>query len=266
MPRVRRSAEDRQLADGSGPEYLEVLARGLRIMSLFNAQRRHMTLSELALLADAPRATVRRVLITLERLGFVALDGRQFRLTPHVLSLASAYLASNTVSLVMQSVVERISQTFGEACSAAVLDRDEAVMVARASPVRIMTIGLEVGYRLPAYCSSVGRVLLGALPEPELDAYFARVTLASLTPRTVTDPGILRAIVLSDREQGYSLVDQEAEHGFRSIAVPVRRRDGRTVCALHVGVHADRVSLGRMLDDLLPTLATEARAAGELVV
>ena len=235
-------------------------------MGLFNAQRRHMTLSELALLADAPRATVRRVLITLERLGFVALEGRQFRLTPQVLSLASAYLASNTVSLVMQSVVERISRTFGEASSAAVLDRDEAVMVARASPVRIMTIGLEVGYRLPAYCSSVGRVLLGALPEPELDGYFTRVRPVSLTARTVTDPGILRAIVVTDREQGYSLVDQEAEHGSRAIAVRVRGRDGATVCALHVGVHSDRVSIGRMLDDILPLLGAEARAAGDLVV
>lgn len=266
MPRVRRSAEDRQASEDGGPDYLEVLARGLRIVALFNAERRQMTLSELAALADAPRATVRRVLITLERLGFVAVNGRQFRLTPRVLTLASAYLASNTVALVMQSVVEGISRRLGEACSAAVLDRDEAVMVARASPARIMTIGLEVGYRLPAYCSSVGRVLLGALGEPELDAYLARVRPERLTPRTVTDVDLLRAIVASEREQGYSLVDQEAEHGFRSIAVPVRRRDGATVCALHVGVHADRVSLERMREDILPLLDMEARAAGELVV
>lgn len=266
MPRVRRSAKERQAADEGGPDYLEVLARGLRIVALFNAERRRMTLSELAALAEAPRATVRRVLITLERLGFVTLEGRQFRLTPRVLTLAYAYLASDTVPLVMQSVVEGISQRLGEACSAAVLDRDEAVMVARASPVRIMTIGLEVGYRLPAYCSSVGRVLLGALGEAELDAYLARVAPERLTSRTVTDIDLLRATVASDREQGYSLVDQEAEHGFRSIAVPVRRRDGATLCALHIGVHADRVSLERMRDDILRLLAAEAKAAGELLV
>lgn len=266
MPRIRRAEGDRELLDSHGPEFLEILARGLRIISLFNAERRQLTLSELAALADAPRSSVRRVLVTLEKLGFVEQTGRSFKLTPRILTLASAYLISNPLPLIMQPVVDRISRQIEESCSVAVLDRDDAVMVVRAIPTRIITVGLEVGYRLPAYCSSVGRVLLGGLEDAELDAYLVRTELKKLTPATVTDKAILRALVTTDLKQGYSLVDQEAEPGFRSIAVPVRRRGGSIVCALHVGLQAERATIGRILDEFLPLLRTSADEAGQLIV
>ena len=123
MPRIRRAEGDRELLDSHGPEFLEILARGLRIISLFNAERRQLTLSELATLADAPRSSVRRVLVTLEKLGFVEQTGRSFKLTPRILTLASAYLTSNPLPAIMQPVVDRISRQIAESCSAAVLDR-----------------------------------------------------------------------------------------------------------------------------------------------
>ena len=133
MPRMRRAEEELALIASQGPEYLEVLARGLRIIALFSAERRQMTLSELAQIADAPRSSVRRVLLTLERLGFAEQEGRYFRLTPRILTLAAAYLSSNSLTSVLQPIVDRISRQTQESCSAAVLDGDEAVMVVRAT-------------------------------------------------------------------------------------------------------------------------------------
>jgi IclR family pca regulon transcriptional regulator len=266
MPRMRRAEEERLFAESQGAEFLEVLARGLKIIGLFSAERRQMTLSELAQIADAPRSSVRRVLLTLEGLGFAEQDGRYFRLTPRILTLAAAYLSSNPVTSVLQPIVDRISRQTQESCSAAVLDRDEAVMVVRAIPTRIITVGLEVGYRLPAYSSAVGRVLLGRLGEEELDAYLARIEPQRLTPHTVTDKAVLKAIVITDRRQGYSFVDQEAEAGFRSVAVPVNRRSGGMVCALHIGLHAERASIGRIVDEYLPLLRSGADEASQLIV
>lgn len=254
------------MALSHGSEFIEVLARALKIVGLFNAERRQMSLSELATLANAPRASVRRVLLTLEKLGMAEQNGRAFRLTPRILTLASAYLTSNAITAVMQPLVDRVSRQLQESCSVAVLDRDEAVMVVRAIPARIITVGLEVGYRLPAYCSSVGRVLLGGLGESELDAYLARLEPKKLTEHTVTEKQILKALIVTDLRQGYSLVDQEAEAGFRSVAVPVRRQGGGIACALHVGLQAERASIGRIVDEFLPVLKAASDEAGELIV
>ena len=266
MPRVNRSKDDQQLVATAGPEFLEVLARGLKLIGLFNAERRAMTLSEVADLADLPRATARRVLHTLQALGFVAADGRLFTLTPRVLTLAAAYLGSNLVASVMTPIVGRVAADLDEACSAAVLDRGEAVMVARASPVRILSVGLDIGFRVPAYCSSLGRVLLAGLPEPELDAYFETLAPRPLTRHTRTDKAAIRATVETARHEGFSLVDEETEYGFRSIAVPVRRRDRNVVAALHVGVHLERASCRHMQQVFLPRLRAEAEAASAVLL
>lgn len=260
MPRVRRSKEDQRLVDDYGPDFLEVLARGLKVLNAFNAANRTLSLSDLAKEVDQSRATVRRTLYTLEKLGYVESDGRAFRLTPKVLNLAVAFLSSG-LPAVLQPTVDRVSTTLHEACAAAVLDHDEIVFIARASPVRVISVDLAIGYRLPAYCTSLGRVLLGALDEAALDAYLARVTPATLTQHTITDKTVLKATIITDRAQGFSIVDREAEVGLRSIAVPVRRHDGKMVCALHVGVHVESASLGRLYDEFLPVLR---RAADEL--
>ena len=266
MPRVNRSEADQQLIDAHGPDFSEALARGLRVITAFSVDRRQMTLADVARVVDLPRATVRRALYTLERLGYVESDGRLFKLAPKVLSIATPYLASNGVSGVLQQAVETLAAELNESCSAAILDGQEIVFIARAGPSRLLGVGLDVGYRLPAHCTSMGRILLGALDDDALRTFLRNLKPEPVTPHTLTDSADLWAAVLRDRERGYSLVDQEAEIGYRSLAVPVTRYDGKVGCALNAGTSVDRVSLDRMLDYFLPILWRAAADLGPLLV
>jgi IclR family transcriptional regulator, pca regulon regulatory protein len=254
MPRVSRTPAEQRLADDAGPEFLEALARGLRIMQAFGRDRRQMTLSDIARLVDLPRASVRRTLHTLVHLGFAETDGRLFRLTPRILTLASAYLASNSVSDILQPACERLAGEVGEACSAAVLDGDDVIMIAHAAPNRMLNLAAQIGFRLPAVSSSLGRVLLAALDDRELQKRLANVSLQKLTPMTIVDRAKLRAAIRKTRDDGYSLVDQEAELGFRSISVPLRRRDRRVIASLNIGAHSRRCTLETMRTVFLPKL------------
>ena len=254
MPRVKRSEQEKADVAAHGPDFLESLARGLRIIAAFNSAPRPMTLSEAAKIADLPRATARRTLYTLERLGFVRSDGKLFALTSQVLTLATAYLSSNQISTVLQPVMDRVAADAQEVCSAAILDGTYAVFIARASPARVFLTGLEIGYRLPAFCTSVGRVLLSRLSDKELAAFLSQLEPKAQTPHTITNKTKLKAIIAADRAQGYALVDQEAEPGFRSVAVPVRRYDGAIIAALNIGAHVDRISVARLRERFLPLL------------
>ena len=254
MPRIRRSQADQGLADAAGSDFLEALARGLRVVEAFGRDRRWLTLSDLARLVDLPRASVRRTLYTLVKLGYAEVDDRLFRLTPRILMLAGAYLSSNAISDIVQPALERLSDDLGEACSAAVLDGTEVVMISHASPNRMLAVSGQVGFRLPAFSTSLGRILLAALRDKQVDALLARAKLLKLTPATVTDKAELHRAIMKARADGFSLVDQEAESGFRSISVPLKRRDGRTVAALNVGVHTERVPLNAMRNVFLPRL------------
>ena len=223
MPKLKRAGD----ADNrGGTDFIESLDRGLRVLEVFGGSRQPMTLSDLAKAADLPRATARRILFTLERAGFVATDGKLFRLMPRVLVLASSYLASNHVVSVLQPALDRLSAEAQEISSMAILDGNDVVFIARASPTRIFSAGIDIGYRLPAFCTSVGRVLLSRLPDDELAAALDKMDLVPLTPFTVTDKKLLQKTIIADRAKGYSLVDREAEPGFRSISVPIRRYDG----------------------------------------
>jgi IclR family transcriptional regulator, pca regulon regulatory protein len=265
MPKLKRNAEV-EGAERDRPEIIESLDRGLRVLQVFGADHRPMPLSDIARAADLPRATTRRILQTFARSGFVDSDGKLFQLTPRVLSLASAYLSSNQVVAVMQPLMDRVSTETREVCSMAILDGDEVVFIARASPARVFSAGIDIGYRLPAFCTSVGRALLGRLPKDELATAIGRMTLVAQTPFTVTDKEVLLAAIITDRSKGYSLVDQEAEAGFRSLAVPVRRYDGEIVAAVNVGSHVDRISTGEMIDRFLPPLQKAASATQPLLM
>ncbi len=258
MPRVRRTEAEQQTADAQGPDYLESLARGLRIIQAFDRDRREFTLSDLAKLVDLPRASVRRTLHTLIQLGFVEADDRLFRLTPRILTLASAYLLSNPIVDVLQPAMARLSAQSGEACSAAVLDGDDVVMIAHASPRRVISVSAQIGLRLPALSTSLGRVLLAAKDEKDLERTLGRLQPVRLTALTVVNKGQLRKAIARARDDGYSLVDQEVEVGFRSISVPVRRLDGEAIAALNIGVHSERVALDTMRDEFLPKLRQAA--------
>ena len=148
----------------------------------------------------------------------------------------------------------------------AILDGNDVVFIARASPTRIFSAGLDIGYRLPAFCTSVGRVLLSRLPDDELAAALDRMDLAALTPFTVTDKKLLLTTIIADRAQGYSLVDREAEPHFRSISVPIRRYDGAIVAAINMGAHVDRVPSAEMVERFLPRLRDAAESVKPLLV
>jgi len=263
MPKLKRADH----ADNRGAtDFIESLDRGLRVLEMFGSSQQPMTLSDVAKAAELPRATARRILFTLERAGFVESDGKLFRLTPRVLMLASTYLASNHVVSVLQPALDRLSSEAQEISSMAILDGNDAVFIARASPTRIFSSGIDVGYRLPAFCTSVGRVLLSRLSDGELVKALDAMNLAPLTPFTVTDKKQLLTAIIADRAQGYSLVDREAEPGFRSISVPVRRYDGAIVAAINVGAHVDRISAAEMLERFLPRLRETAASVKSLLV
>jgi len=263
MPKLKRVDD---AGNRGATDFIESLDRGLRVLEVFGGSRQPKTLSDLAKAADLPRATVRRILFTLERAGFVASDGKHFQLTPRVLVLASAYLTSNHIVSVLQPVLDRLSSEAQEISSMAILDGNDAVFIARASPTRVFSSGIDIGYRLPAFCTSVGRVLLSRLTDDELAAALDKMHLAPLTPFTVTDKKRLLKAIVADRAEGYSLVDREAEPGFRSISVPVRRYDGMIVAAINMGAHVDRVSPAEMVERFLPRLREAAASVKSLLV
>lgn len=254
MPQIKRSRAEERIAESGGPDFLEALARGLRVIQAFNRDRRRLTLSDIARLVGLPRASVRRTLHTLVHLGFAETNDRSFRLTPRVLTLASAYLLSNAISDILQPAVERMSVDVGEACSAAILDGQDVIMIAHASPNRVINVSAQIGFRLPAISSSLGRVLLAALDNGELDKLLTRIKPEKLTSATVIARAELRRAIRRARDDGYSLVDQEVEVGFRSVSVPLRRLDGKVIAALNIGAHSNRCTLETMRDVQLPKL------------
>jgi IclR family pca regulon transcriptional regulator len=263
MPKLKRAGD---LDNRGATDFIESLDRGLRVLEVFGASQQPMTLSDIAKVSDLPRATARRILFTLERAGFVATDGKLFRLMPRVLVLASSYLASSHVVSVLQPALDRLSGEAQEISSMAILDGNDVVFIARASPTRIFSAGLDIGYRLPAFCTSVGRVLLSRLSDDELAKALGAMDLAPLTPFTMTDRKKLLKTIIADRAQGYSLVDREAEPGFRSISVPVRRYDGEIVAAINMGAHVDRVSSAEMVERFLPRLREAAASVKSMLV
>lgn len=254
MPRLTRSAAEQSLVDASGPEFLEALARGLRVIEAFNQSQKQQTLSDLARLVELPRASVRRTLHTLVQLGYAEMNDRLFRLTPRVMTLASAYLRSNSVADILQPALDAMSEAIQESCSAAVLEGEDVMMIAHASPKRVIPLSAQVGFRIPAIASSLGRVLLASLDDRQLDKFLARSQPKTLTKFTVTDKNALRKAILKVRNDGYALVDQEAEVGFRSIAVPLKRLDGKTIAALNIGVHSEHTPLKAMYSNFFPKL------------
>jgi IclR family pca regulon transcriptional regulator len=263
MPKLKRVGD---AGNRGATDFIESLDRGLRVLEVFGGRPQPMTLSDLAKAAELPRATARRILFTLERAGFVSTDGKLFHLMPRVLVLASSYLASNHVVSVLQPALDRVSSDAQEISSMAILDGNDAVFIARASPARVFSSGIDIGYRLPAFCTSVGRVLLSQLPDDELAVALDKMDIAPLTPFTVTDKKLLLTTIIADRAQGYSLVDREAEPHFRSISVPVRRYDGAIVAAINMGAHVDRVSSAEMVERFLPRLRDAAESVKPLLV
>lgn len=247
--------------------FVQSLERGLAVIRSFTPETPAMTLSEVARATDLTRAAARRFLLTLTDLGYVRTDGRLFTLTPRVLELGYAYLSSAGLPEVAQPHLERLAAEVRESSSMSVLDGDDIVYVARVPTSRIMAVAISVGTRFPAYVTSMGRVLLAGRPIEELDAYFGRLTLRQLTPHTVASYAALKTELDRTRKQGWAIVDQELEEGLRSVAAPIRDRDGQVVAATNVSVHASRISTADIRRDLLPALlATTARIEADLEI
>lgn len=238
------------------------LARGLSVIRAFADGETPLTVADAARLTGMSRAAARRCLYTLVVLGYAAVADGAYTLTPSVLALGYTYIGSTSLARVAQPVLERLSDQLHESCSLAVLDGDDIVYVARAATRRILSVGLSVGSRLPAACTSMGRVLAAFGPDAARTAFLARVRLARHTPRTIVDKGRLRAELDRVRQQGFAIVDQELELGLRSLAVPVRRPDGSVVAAINVGVQAGRVDTDVLERRFLPALREAATEIG----
>ncbi len=235
------------------------LARGLIVIQAFTQQSPQMTISQLSLKTGFSRAAVRRCLYTLSKLGFAgAEDGSRYSLRPRMLTLSHTYTASNTLSSAAQPILERMSAALRESFSVATLDGDDIVYIARTQVNRVMAVDLHIGSRLPAYCTSMGRVLLAYLPTEQLEQYLDRAVLTPHTTRTITSAEKLRLALRNVRRTGYALVDQEYEVGLRSLAVPVYSAAGRVVATVNLSGSAPRLSVFEMQSRYLTHLRNAA--------
>jgi len=253
-----RMAIDTQDPQQPSDTYVQSFARGLSVIRAFGPQRPQMTLSEVALACGLTRAGARRILLTLAHLGYVSVDDRKFALTPRILELGYSYLSATPLWDLALPYMEEVAETTRESCSVSVLDGIDVVYILRLSTHKVMSINLSVGSRLPAWVTSMGRVLLAGLPPAEQDRLLAASDIRALTPHTVTDLGKLKRILAQVRADGYACVVQELEPGLQSVAVPIVDRGGRVIGAMNVSGHANRYSREAMLDVFLPPLRRAA--------
>jgi IclR family pca regulon transcriptional regulator len=254
-------------ARAGGKEYMASLAKGLAVLGAFSERRPTMSLTEAAAVAGLSRAAARRVLLTLAELGFVEQTGRDFALAPRVLELGFAYLSIQSWIKRAEPLMRELSGTFQVACNAAILHGSEIAFVARIpAPSWILGPTIAVGSRLPAFHTSLGRIQLGFLPDGEIWRRLRATRIVPHTPNTILDPAALVERVKSDREQGFSIVDEELERDLRTIAVPVLSRSGPPVGAINLAAHAARVTRNEMRDIYLPQLREAAARISQGVV
>ncbi|HEY2928460.1 IclR family transcriptional regulator [Piscinibacter sp.] len=248
-----------------GDTYVQSFARGLAVIRSFSARAPQQTLSEVAQRTGLTRAGARRILLTLEGLGYVQSQGRQFTLTPKILDLGFAYLSSLPLWNLAEPVMERLVEEVKESCSAAVLDGPDVVYVLRIPTHKIMSINLGIGSRLPAYCTSMGRTLLAELGEAELDRLLREHPPLRRTERTITDLAQLKSELANVRQQGWCLVNQELEEGLVSLSAPIRDRAGRAIAAMNISGQVNRTSPAFMLEHFLPKLRAAAAEISQML-
>lgn len=264
-------------------DFIEGMAKGMAVLESFDTERQRLNATQAAQRAGLTRAAARRHLLTLAHLGYLESDGSHFWLSAKVLRFSGSYLASARLPRTVQPTLNRLAAQTRDAYSVAVLEGDAVVIVARSAAAlapdwaadwdgsslatglpaptsaRLMAYGLHLGARLPAHASSTGRVLLAALPEPELAAWLEGRALARLTPYTVTDPGALRKILEQIRQQDCCIASEEHEIGVHAVAVPLRNLQGKTVGALNAVLTPARLARGAIQRELLPLLQDAAR-------
>jgi IclR family transcriptional regulator, pca regulon regulatory protein len=242
----------------SDPDFMQSLARGLQVLEAFAELGPGQSIAELARHTALPRGVVARCLHTLVATGYAEQDGRQFSVRPKVLRLAEGFLSDGSLPALAQPVLEQLRDELGESCSLGVLDGAQVLYVARASRSRIMAVGLHVGSRLPAWCTSMGRVLLAALP-PDRRAALIPAELTAQTANTLTDRAELERVLDAVAREGLAVIDQELEVGLRSVAVPVHDGAGRVVAALNLGANALEYTVADMRQRIAPRLTAAAQ-------
>ena len=259
-PAIIASPARRIDARTGDPDFMTSLARGLAVIHAFEERKRHLTIAQISHRTEIPRASVRRCLLTLMKLGYVTTDGRTFSLLPKMLTLGHAYLSSTPLAVAAQPILDRLSDRLNEACSMATLEGDEILYVARSSiPLRLVSMDLSIGSRMPAYCTSMGQILLAALDDAALEEYLENADLQRRTSKTLTTRDAIRQVVQEIRQQGWVISDQELEPGLRSLAVPLRDSAGQVHAALNVGTPASRVTRGEVETRFLPVLLEASR-------
>jgi IclR family pca regulon transcriptional regulator len=245
--------------DGN-PEFIEALARGLDVLRCFGPGRATMTLTEVATATGLARPTARRILITLEQLGYVRVSEDGFALTPRVLDLGMAYIGATGLWELARPHLRRLVGQTGESCSVAQLDGSDIVYVARVAVPKLVTLAVTIGTRFPAHATSLGKVLLAALPPDELDRVLAEPSRSGITPRWRPARTELEAVLREVRARGWAMTDEQLAPGIRSVAAPIRDGDGRVVAAANVNAHAAETSLDTLHDHHLPLLLRAASA------
>lgn len=255
-------------ADHSGdsqkpPEFVEALAKGLAILSCFDAAAPEMTLSEIARKVGLSPAAARRSLITLGALGYVGQNGKRFHLRPKVMTIGSAFYYSARIDEVLQPFLRDLVARFGDASSVGTLDGRDVIYIAHNSVQRARRAAAVVGARYPAYATSLGRVLLAGLPEDKLDVYFAGLSLEPLTPMTITDPDKLRTEIAQVRERHFATTVDQLDYGITALAVPIRAADGRIVAALNTSGYSGVLSVGQLIEERLPEMHAAAASISQ---
>ena len=248
-----------------GDGYVQSFARGLQVIRSFSASAPRQTLTEVAERSGLSRAGARRILLTLHSLGYLHSEGKLFSLSPRILDLGFAYLSSMPIWNVAEPVMQALVAEVKESCSAAVLDGTEIVYVMRVPTHKIMRISIGVGSRLPAHCTSLGRVLLAALPEDERMKILESSDLSARTRFSVTGIEDIASRIAQVQKQGWSLINQELEEGLVSLAAPVKNQTGQTVAAINISGQANRTSAKIMQDTMLPQLLAAAQGISRLL-
>ncbi|WGA68180.1 IclR family transcriptional regulator domain-containing protein [Escherichia fergusonii] len=237
------------------PNFMLSLARGLEVLNAFTPQRQRLTISQLSQKTQISRASVRRCLYTLAALGMVhSPDGRHYELLPRVLAVGHAYLAGTPLAKVAQTALDSLGKSLGQSCSAATLDGDNVLYIARSAVNNLLSVDIGRGSRLPAWATSMGRVLLSALPDEQLNVTLSRLNMIRYTPHTLNSLSALREELARVRRQGYALADRQIEVGLCSLAVPLLSRNNQVVAALNVGVPSASMSGAELKELALPAL------------
>ncbi|MDN7245321.1 IclR family transcriptional regulator [Planococcus shenhongbingii] len=244
-------------------DHIQSLERGLQVIQAFSQHNSSMTVSDAAKKTGLSRPAARRILLTLEALGFAESKNGSYSLTARTLSLGYAYLSSNNSWSIAHPFLKNFVDQTGESCSISILDDMHILYVARVSTKRIMSINLGVGSRLPAYATSMGHVLLANLPQKELEAYLEKMDFEKYTDKTITDKEELLKVLEEVRQKNWGGVDQQFEEGLRSIAVPIRNAHGKVIAAMNCSVHAGRISEDVLREEFLPLLQEAAEQIGQ---